>query len=489
MNLREKISGAARRAGRGQMAIVMVLVSLLFLLIMIPLIEIYVRNETRWSVAEKKKTTAFHIAEAGVDRGYWKLIEKTTNWDDILAGTPIALYDGTTTFTDIKGGKYKVWITSAAASNTVKILSVGMDDSDNEIRAVEAVYTKQGLESAIIAPGISGSGSFECHWGPMYATETTMDLDGSAGSNPYPIKRSKLGITGQTASCEHSPSHNLGRPYTGGSLANSNPFCTHAWYPADWYEWQAYDPDVPAVTVDLPALKAKAAGQAPSKAWETAGNGFGASRYIESDKALNWNNPDDGWGNDPNRTYADYKNNYYDPDSEIVRYIYFTSPLANKRKLKINNGYMEGALVIINGELEMAGSGDAVYRWPVPDDAWKQYVALNTAKGKEWPGDPESDGHSLGPPPAYLSEVRLGAGSPGDWPSKGYKVMLHGFLYVQGDYKAAGSSVIHGSLVVTGDVTSTGSTIVYYDPEAAEKAGITSSIRRSSWKEVLVSGF
>ena len=82
--------GASRR---GQMAITMVISVLLLLLIAIPMMDTYVKNEAKWTVKERKSTLAFHLAEAGLDRAVWRLNEKSTNWDDAALGTVFTGYN------------------------------------------------------------------------------------------------------------------------------------------------------------------------------------------------------------------------------------------------------------------------------------------------------------------------------------------------------------------------------------------------------------
>ena len=95
-------------ARRGQMALTMVLSVLLLLLIAIPMMDTYVKNEAKWSVKERKSTLAFHLAEAGLDRGYWKLIERSTNWGLITTSGTISGYANDKIYTDIQGGSYKI---------------------------------------------------------------------------------------------------------------------------------------------------------------------------------------------------------------------------------------------------------------------------------------------------------------------------------------------------------------------------------------------
>jgi hypothetical protein len=182
-----------RRAGRGQMAIMLVLVTLLFLLIMIPVIEMFVRNESIWTVKERKNTVAFHLAEAGIDRAYWKLIEKEENFQSITEGSAIPGYADDTEYGDIEGGVYKINMTVGDTNLKVQVIATGKDATSKEYRAIKAVFSKASVDAALQAPSISGAGNANVHWGPMMSL-SAMNLAGGA-NELYPRKYARGAIT------------------------------------------------------------------------------------------------------------------------------------------------------------------------------------------------------------------------------------------------------------------------------------------------------
>ncbi|MEM4368547.1 MAG: hypothetical protein QXO21_06020 [Candidatus Anstonellales archaeon] len=436
-------------------SVAMVVIILMFFSLAIISITFYLHHESLWTLKEKRSTTAFHLAEAGVDRAYWKLTEDPNNFDKILNGEVIPLYDGTTSFADVSGGEYKIWITSDTEPNTIKIISVGRDNSKNEIRAIEVKYRKEKVEAAIQADGVFSAGNFDVHWGPILATEQL-----SATSKAYPVKRSKLGISGSSAFCKHS-NHNLGRPDTTPPSSNSTNFCFHSWYPPGWYEWQNYDDSVNLPTVDLATLKQRAISQ---------------GRYYTSNQ--NWTNTNDGFGN-AGESYTTYFNNYYgpsapDPNCNTVRYFENASLKVAGKK------YLEGTLVIVNGNLEVVGTDNGDYWWPVPPNAWKQYCAINTALANEWPGDEAGMPTPTGAP--QKSQIRFG-----DYGNIGF----HGVVYIQnGNMKLTGNVAIHGLLIVkNGTFSGAGTATVYFDPEVQSYSNIIAPLIKVSWREIYIKEF
>src|SRR5687767_11924815 len=68
----------------------------------------FANREAHWTQKENKTTKAFYMAEAGYDRAVWKLKERASNFDDVLAGTAITGYAGDVEYSDVPGGVYKV---------------------------------------------------------------------------------------------------------------------------------------------------------------------------------------------------------------------------------------------------------------------------------------------------------------------------------------------------------------------------------------------
>ena len=114
---------------RGQMALMMVLTTLMFLLIMVPVIERFVQNEGKWSMKSRKTALAFNLAEAGIDRAYWKLIENTDNWNIISGGDDLAGYADDVVYEDIDGGSYRINMSSGDNPREIIVVGTGKDFS------------------------------------------------------------------------------------------------------------------------------------------------------------------------------------------------------------------------------------------------------------------------------------------------------------------------------------------------------------------------
>jgi len=178
---------------RGQMALMMVLTTLMFLLIMVPVIEKFVQNEGKWSMKSRKTGLAFNLAEAGVDRAYWKLIENSDNWDTIEGGGSIEGYANDKEYDDIEGGTYKINMSTGDGPKEIIIIGTGKDFSSKEYRAIKVVYSKAAIQAAIQAPIIEVEGNANIYWGPIMSLST---LDISGGANElFPRKYARAAIT------------------------------------------------------------------------------------------------------------------------------------------------------------------------------------------------------------------------------------------------------------------------------------------------------
>ncbi|OGS27995.1 MAG: hypothetical protein A2297_00865 [Elusimicrobia bacterium RIFOXYB2_FULL_48_7] len=432
----------------GQAIVIIILIVMVFL-ILIPLNVFFLDQESKFSVMEKRTTSAFHCAEQGADRGYWKLLEKQGYWAAILAGTQIDGYCFDVVYTSTFGGTYAVNITTTDDTKERKIISIGRSADGSEIRTVEIILRKSLVEGAIQAKGVTSMGAAEVHWGPVLST-TQIDPTSKA----FPVLRSKLGIAGAAATCVHS-GHNLGRPDTTPPQSNSTAFCTHAWYPAGWYQWQNFDTDITDPTVDLNALKLAAQSQ---------------GRYYTTAVAGDGNNINDDPAVVGGMAYATYLATYYTPSK--VRYF----DLSGQEATFSGGTFMEGTIIVINGNLNFSGNHDGDYYWPVPAEAWKQYCAINTAAAGQWPGDAAG----MPTPTSAFQDAQYRFAHPGQ------KISFHGIIYVKnGVFKMSGNTNIHGAvIVVNGSVTTVGNPGIFYDPDVANYVGFDGAITRTSWREI-----
>jgi len=172
--------------------LVITLIILVVLAAFMVTLTFFITHESKWVVKLKKKSVALQLAEAGVDRGVWKLNESKAIWDNLEDG-PITGYNNDVVYTDVEGGSYKILISTTDNFSERKIIATGMESSGSEVKKIEVVMAKQYIQSSITAPNIVFGGNCKVHWGPI-SSLTTMSLSGSA-DNPYPRKYSRGGIS------------------------------------------------------------------------------------------------------------------------------------------------------------------------------------------------------------------------------------------------------------------------------------------------------
>jgi hypothetical protein len=171
--------------------LVMVMFILLFLVIIVPVMVQWVKDDTKISVKDQKASFAFQLAEAAVDRGYWKVKSSTTTFNQVSEGGSIAGYNFDTTYHDIANGTYRVKVIGGPGSEQVTIIGEGRDLLRSETRAIQTVFSNVSVPGAIIAGGLlSATGASVVHWGPIMAMGD-INVSGTAASNGFPRKLSR----------------------------------------------------------------------------------------------------------------------------------------------------------------------------------------------------------------------------------------------------------------------------------------------------------
>jgi len=89
-----------------------VVIAFVFLAITVPFLIKLVIADTRASVSVHKKSIAFNLAEAAVERGYWKVKSSTSIFKSVMDGYTLAGYNFDSTYSDISGGYYRIKISS-----------------------------------------------------------------------------------------------------------------------------------------------------------------------------------------------------------------------------------------------------------------------------------------------------------------------------------------------------------------------------------------
>lgn len=456
-----------RRASvsRGQV-LVGVLLLMMVLLITVPFLVESLQREARWSVKEKKSTTAFHLAEAGIDRAVWKLNERSANWTDAAAGTVFTNYNDDKTYTDVTGGSYRVRILSGGSATKVKIVSTGRDDSSKELRAIELLYEKSSVAAAIQAPALQFNSSFKVIWGP-YMSLTDITLNSSA-DQLYPQKYARTSITSSS-----SYGHRDNNPNT----PNSN--CLEYWAYNDATCGSAGVPDMPPIDID----------------WYRAQSQIAPNLYYNTPPAT--------------QTFSNLQDN-------VPKIRFFEGNVTFTGTTHLRGWVIAMGKVTFNtsGYDNAAYGSYTVSAGSIPSTAWKQYQkntpAVGSASGGGCAGPCNGGGEGKVDDGNYTDDVEAKADSvccdqyPGDGGyhvvedfnfktgctahnalagHSGEPVAFKGLVYSGGEADLNSSSVLHGAIIAPGGFKGTSSGIVFYDPTI--EIQMTSNVyARTYWKEV-----
>lgn len=164
--------------------------------LIVPALILRIQRESRDTNKEKKKTTALQLAEAGQDRGAWKLRESGDMWVDASSGVVISGYNDDLEYGDIQGGRYKIDISSGPSADQVTIISKGKATGETDIRAIRAIYSKDNntaIPALSVNSALNWRPNMRVHWGPVI-TYTSIT---HAPSEYYPRKYSAGQVTGR----------------------------------------------------------------------------------------------------------------------------------------------------------------------------------------------------------------------------------------------------------------------------------------------------
>jgi len=416
---------------RGQMAITLVIVVLLFLMLMFPTMNMFVENEGKWSVKEKKATAAFHLAEAGVDRARWKLVENSDMWTIVSTGT-LPGYNFDKVYSDVGGGSYTIKISSDAVDADKRIVeSVGKDSTGNEIRRIRAILINDNSAE--------------------FATRAVNMVSNTGGNDHIElgpvISGNSIDATGRTFPRYFSAGHVT--PQDGGSTVASTD---------NVYWWSYYD--IPP----MPDIKFSVYKSSAEKQWTDYGiaapNGCGngtSSRYYHVGNA-----EFKGCHDTTGRTY------------------YITGDVTFKAG---GGGNFIRGTVIMLGNFIISGDGgsDGSYSARLPPEAWKEY-------GMDWAHYKNTFESAYADTPVdYATAVDNNyLATNKTYPLS--SVMVHGFLYTGGSQGlvGGGNCNVNGVLLSNNNATMGTSTMgIYYDDQIAAGIQIQGvNIKLHSWYEV-----
>lgn len=186
---------------KGQILVIAVLI-LCVLAIIVPVLVMYSQRESKWSVAQSRSNTAFHLAEAATERGYLIVAQSTTTYQSIQNGAVLTGYNYDTAYTDVPGGRYAIRITSGTNPGEVVITGVGKDSSGSSVRTLEIIWANSPFGNVALWAngGVTVTGNnFTVEWGAIMTPKTitvngrkspqlwsagSIDLDTNAASPP-----------------------------------------------------------------------------------------------------------------------------------------------------------------------------------------------------------------------------------------------------------------------------------------------------------------
>ncbi|HVE12280.1 MAG TPA: hypothetical protein VNI01_02695 [Elusimicrobiota bacterium] len=399
----------------------LVLVLLLVISTLVPVMVYYTQYESRWTAKESQSTRAFHLAEAGIEKGYLILTQSTGTWVALQnQGTQITGFKFDRSYTDLNGGSYTVGISSGPQSQQATIVSIGIDALHKELRGVQAIYSNAPISGVSVygASGVDVSGNnLTVEWGSVMSPNTITPN----GSN-HPSYWSSSGITGLDTDA-------------------SPPNCDS---PNCWW-WHSYYAGIPpAPVLDFNAYQSSAV---------TSGTGPCGSYYVNGNK--------DGTCSDSSGKVYYVTGNWTNFDGPIVGTVIILGNLTT------GNGVMHGT-----DETPV-----------IPQKAWKEYcndwsffnsTYYNTGYS-QCPGiyssytTPASATYAAGISPVVLGMLYVGGDFTGPT-GGGNSDIVHGVLYVKGQVYLNSNS--HCKVWYNNDVANNMLTVNMY-------------LVRTSWKDVL----
>ncbi len=464
--------------GRKGQVLAGVILLLMILLILVPAMVQWIQVETKATVRSQRTTRALNLAEAAVERGYWRVKSSTAAYNQASAGSVIAGYNFDVTYRDVVGGSYRIMLSSGGSgNNSFTVVGEGRDDSTKEVRAISAVFKNQTIYSPLMASQrVNWGKGLGPDWGPIMSQSDINITDDFVANWYFPRKFAKGVVNGTAANPRDT--NGLNPPNTDN---------------VEWWSNWKFVPDLPVI--DFATLRSSAAatgtlnvygcrqsathtdaatsavvaGPAP---WDTRANcgniGAHASHFAESA-----NHARGALTSPPANTYVWY----YDNDVT----------LAGNYVTAAGTG-LHGTL-IVRGNLTLDSSGKYNFTGAVPANAWADYGKLtattfDTAAVNEYPAD---NGFRTNRPTFNFGTENFTIPASGaGWH---HTVGMRGFTYVGGDLIITNNGFMDfiGAVWVNGQVIAAGASNtqfcgVYYD-DALTLPTLNVVITQQSWRE------
>lgn len=437
------------------------------LLILVPAVIYWVQNESHWGVSEEQTTTAFDLADAAVQRGYWEVHSSTITCAEALAGQTIAGYNFDTTYTDMPGGSYRIKI-SSSGTNLITVIGEGRDSRKKQVRAIQGVFENETVYSPLMAQGmISWGKGLGVYWGPIMS-QGNLQLTSDYVANWYfPQLYAKGDVIGTT----NNPRD------TNWPLPPSTDGLT-------WWANYQYVPPLPVL--DFAELRSSAAAtntlnvygckdSTPVGNWDLRSSCTSSGNHnTHFGDSYNYKL---GAKNQPNNSYVWY----WDGDLTLSGAYCGNSPCNESTGLY--------GTVIVRGNLTVDTPGEYSYVGHVPTNAWVQEqkltkTAYDTSASGEYPAD-------LGLHDSN-STFKFGtdswtqpAGGGSGWVST---VGIRGFTYVGGNLVIDQFMDFNGAVWVNGSVvanngSNTAFCAIYYNDQISLPT-LNVVLVQQSWKEI-----
>ena len=196
----EALSRRSRAPASSGFILVTVVLILTLLAIFIPVLVRMSTTDSRWSVRRSQIDEAYTVAEAGLDRGSWKLGESESVWQAALAGTAVTEYNYDRTWTDLDSAyRYKIKFSSGPGPTEVRVrCKVQAVRAPTMVRTLEGVYTRNFVEALVMQTDFTGSTDKfpRVHWGAV-KSYAALNVNSNVAMPNYPRKLARNGIQGR----------------------------------------------------------------------------------------------------------------------------------------------------------------------------------------------------------------------------------------------------------------------------------------------------
>jgi hypothetical protein len=482
-----------------------VLLIMLTLLLIVPAVVQWAQRGSRASSNDRQSTVALNLAEAAVERGYIEAKSSTSTIAAVFNGTQISGYHFDTTYKDVAGGTYRIYIASTSVSaHTITITGEGRDPTNNEVRAIQATFQNRTIYGPMLSQGdVKWPKGLCFFWGPMMSQANIILEDGVVANWYFPRKIAHADV------------------YVSTSVTTTNQRDKTWPLPpnTDNVEWWSNSNTVPEMPVlDLTGMR-------------NAANNTHTLNVYGARNSSTYTNSTNGYVMSGNATWSLSSNSYttggtpFSDTAHVGSYptscsgsnCYFCNPYNHPTAKTSRSGstkydwYWDGDVtlcgywcnsgqsacnnssgfygnVTVIGNLTIDSPGEYSYTGNVPVNAWMEHTKLtansyDSSATNEYPAD--NGYHKSESTFGFGSEAFGVPGTSGSWVST---VGIRGFTYVGGNLTIDNFMDFNGAIWVNGNVTAyNGSATtfcgVYYD-ENLSVSTLNVVLVRQSWLEV-----